>query len=479
GAVVGRYGGDEFVAVLPGADRAAAEAYRAAALETLLHARVSDPETGTLIPVVASVGLAVYPEEADAVEDLIRLADSAMYASRRLRVMDGEAGPLGRSLGPDRAERMVAEILPLLTSPGHLGDKLRLVSHRLSVGAGYDGVTFALIEGEHDAGTNAFSYASAAAAPVAPRGDRALNDRIAGLLRSQRRPIIIDDVAGDDRLSGDERAALESAGMRAVLLTPMLWQDELIGALSVASKRPAAFSVRDAEFVAAVATQVTAIVRMASMLDELRASSSRLMRAHTETVLMLAGAAEAHDHGTGRHLQRVRGLTEALALELGKSPEQAHELGLAAVLHDIGKIRVPDIVLGSSAKLAESEWLLMKQHTIWGSEFLAGQQGFALAAEVAHWHHERWDGTGYPDALAGDAIPESAQITAVADAFDAMTNDRPYRLGRPIADAVAELLRCSGTQFSPRVVDALARLHERTALSFVEIDLEDNGERAA
>jgi diguanylate cyclase (GGDEF)-like protein/PAS domain S-box-containing protein len=480
GAVVGRYGGDEFVAILPGASRAQAESYRDATLTALLNARVNDPQTGTLIPVVASIGLAVFPQEAETVDDLIRLADGAMYASRRNRPQgDGRAAL--RSLGSDRAARMVGEIVPLLTSPGDLGDKLRLVSHRLSVGAGYDGVTFVLIDHERShVGTSAFSYAlDADRERSSGAGRPALNDVLAQALRTQRRPLIIDDVEHDARLRDDELAALRLAGIRTALVAPMLWQDELIGALSVGSKLPGAFSARDAEFVAAVATQVTAIVRMASMLDEVRASSERLMRAHTETVLMLAGAAEAHDQSTGRHLQRVRGLTESIALELGKTEDEARELGLAAILHDIGKIRVPDIVLGSSAKLAESEWVLMKQHTLWGSDFLAGQQGFHLAAEVARSHHERWDGTGYPDGLSGDAIPESAQITAVADAFDAMTNDRPYRVGRPAADAVRELLTCSGSQFSPRVVDAVLRLFERNELRFAETEDEADEARAA
>jgi putative nucleotidyltransferase with HDIG domain len=203
------------------------------------------------------------------------------------------------------------------------------------------------------------------------------------------------------------------------------------------------------------------------------------MRAHTETVLMLAGAAEAHDHTTGRHLQRVSSLAESLARELGYDDEGAKELGLAAVLHDIGKIRVPDMVLGSSSKLAESEWVLMRQHTLWGSEFLAGQQGFELAAEVARSHHERWDGGGSPAGLAGDEIPEAAQITAAADAFDAMTNDRPYRLGRPSEEAIREIVACSGTQFSPRVVDALVRLWERDELPFLELAEQDEHESQA
>jgi HD-GYP domain-containing protein (c-di-GMP phosphodiesterase class II) len=96
-----------------------------------------------------------------------------------------------------------------------------------------------------------------------------------------------------------------------------------------------------------------------------------------------------------------------------------------------------------------------------------------LAASVARHHHERWDGAGYPDGLAGEAIPEPALITTVADSLDAMTSNRPYRLGRPLAEAVDELVRCSGTQFSPRVVEALVRLHERGELSFVDGDTDE------
>jgi|GEM_PF-3216946 len=469
GAIVGRYGGDEFVAILPGADRRAGEAYRNAVLASLADARVTDPHTGTPIPIVASMGLAVYPEEAEAMDDLIRLSDSAMYASRRQRVAAGDSSGLSRALGSERAARMVGEIVPLLTSPGDLSNKLRLVSHRLSVGAGYDAVNFALT------GPNQASVTSSTIRDLSERDHEAWsrqarrsNSELTKALHATRRPLIVDDIATDQRLQPQERSMLARAGIRSALVAPMLWHGELIGSLSVGSRHVGAFSAGDVEFVIAVATQVTAIVRMSSMLNELQASSARLMRAHTETVLMLAGAAEAHDHTTGRHLQRVSGLTEALARELGHSEEQARDLGLAAVLHDIGKIRVPDMVLGSSAKLAESEWVLMKQHTIWGSEFLAGQQGFELAAQVARSHHERWDGGGYPDGLVGDAIPESAQITAVADAFDAMTNDRPYRLGRPMTDAVAEIVACAGTQFSPRVVDALVRLHARGELPFLQ-----------
>ena len=180
--------------------------------------------------------------------------------------------------------------------------------------------------------------------------------------------------------------------------------------------------------------------------------------------MMLASVAEANDNTTGRHLQRVRGLTEALALELKYSEEEAHNMGLAAVLHDIGKIQVPDAILNNPGSLSNKEWEVMRQHTIWGADFLRGRKGFDLAEMVAHSHHERWDGGGYPAGLKGDEIPEAAQITCVADTFDAITNDRPYRKGRTHAEAIEEILSCSGEQFSPRVCNALKQLYDRGML---------------
>jgi putative two-component system response regulator len=138
---------------------------------------------------------------------------------------------------------------------------------------------------------------------------------------------------------------------------------------------------------------------------------------------------------------------------------------VAAVLHDIGKVRVPSSVLASTGRLAEEEWELLKHHTAWGGQFLAGRRGFELAAVIARSHHECWDGSGYPDGLAGEAIPEVAAIVSVADTFDAMTSGRPYRAARSVAQAVREIVACSGEQFSPRVVEALVGLHKRRVLS--------------
>jgi diguanylate cyclase (GGDEF)-like protein/PAS domain S-box-containing protein len=469
GAIVGRYGGDEFVALLPGATRDAAERYREGVTAALADMVLTDVETGARVSVVASMGLAMFPEEAHAIEDLIKAADNAMFVIKRERAAEADVGATTRALAGDRAAKMVGEIVPFLTSPGSLDEKLRLVARRLTTGVGYAGVSFALFKEEDDEPSDLSSFAEAPSELV-ERWDETdveepLEDQpLRPVLDRTQRPVIIDDVATTPFINETRRNLLLAAGIRSAVVAPMVWQGNVVGTLSAGGREVGGFGPRDAQFLNAVATQVTAIVRTASLVDDLQSASGRLLQAHTETVLMLANAAEAHDHSTGRHLHRVRAVTEALARELGHGDEAAKEIGLAAVLHDIGKIRVPDYVLTSPDSLGDDEWALMKHHTVWGGEFLGERPGFGLAAAVARCHHERWDGSGYPAGLTGDQIPEAAAITSVADSLDAMTNDRPYRRGRPIADAIVEVQAWSGRQFSPSVVDALVRLYHRGAL---------------
>jgi PAS domain S-box-containing protein len=198
--------------------------------------------------------------------------------------------------------------------------------------------------------------------------------------------------------------------------------------------------------------------------SQLELAWEQLEEAHAETVILLAAAAEAHDHTTGKHLRSVRTITEALACELGYSDAQVVDLGLASVLHDIGKLRVPGHILTRASALRSEQWDVMKQHTIWGAEFLSSRDRFVLAAQIARSHHERWDGGGYPDGLKGGEIPEEAAIVTVADSFDAMISRRPYREPWPVERAIAEIEACAGTQFSPRIAEVLVRLYDQQRL---------------
>jgi two-component system cell cycle response regulator len=163
----------------------------------------------------------------------------------------------------------------------------------------------------------------------------------------------------------------------------------------------------------------------------------------------------------GQHTSDVSILAAHTARELGLDPNHVEAIRLAAELHDVGKAAIPDAILNKPAALTEDEWAFIRRHTVIGERIVRAAPSLAHTAELVRSHHERHDGTGYPDALAGDDIPMGARIIAVSDAFDAMTTDRPYRAGMPSADALDELRRCAGTQFDPAVVAAFISTHSR------------------
>ncbi len=191
---------------------------------------------------------------------------------------------------------------------------------------------------------------------------------------------------------------------------------------------------------------------------EERARSQELRRSYMLTVRALAHAVEFRDAYTGRHAERVAAyglhLAEIFGMRLGDQPE----IEFGFLLHDVGKVAVPDAILFKPGALDEAEFALIAQHPVIGSEILREVDFLGEGKLVVRHHHERWDGTGYPDGLAGEAIPLVARVFAVADTLDAITSDRPYREGRPFDVALGELERMEGSQFDPRVVQVALRI---------------------
>ena len=201
----------------------------------------------------------------------------------------------------------------------------------------------------------------------------------------------------------------------------------------------------------------TGLVGTVEDITEHKTLEEERQKAYERTTLLLAMAAEARDPYTEHHLYRIRGYSEAIALQMGLTLAKAKEIGLASLLHDIGKTRVPDAILTKPGPLSEDEWKIMRRHTVWGEELLPANAWFTTARQIARCHHENWDGTGYPDGLKGDEIPLAATIVAVADGFDAMTSKRPYKNAWPSARAMRELQADSGHRYSPEVVEAFER----------------------
>ncbi|MDB4949154.1 MAG: Two-component system response regulator [Gemmatimonadetes bacterium] len=222
---------------------------------------------------------------------------------------------------------------------------------------------------------------------------------------------------------------------------------------------------------AEVLLRIRNLLRMRQMHSELSRENERLdagVRARTheleeaqhEILARLARAAEYRDDFTGDHTQRVGDLAARIAGALHLPPDEVEIIRRAAPLHDVGKIGIPDSILTKPSVLTLEERMVMQRHTVIGADILGGSRFAPLqrAAEIALTHHLRWDGTGYPTGAAGEEIPVSGRIVAVADVFDALIHERPYKAAWPVPAALAEVRDQRGRQFDPHVVDAFLAL---------------------
>ncbi len=194
--------------------------------------------------------------------------------------------------------------------------------------------------------------------------------------------------------------------------------------------------------------------------EELEAALASLKTTYLETIRSLAFVVEAKDAYTGQHLERCRAYGVALMIELGVADDHPDaEYGF--LLHDTGKIGVPERILSKPGPLTAAEWRVMRTHPVIGYQMLQNIPHMTTAAEIVRCHHEMFDGSGYPERLAGEEIPLPARAFSIVDAFDAMTTDRPYRAALGTDHAAAELARMAGTQFDPEVVEVFLPLIDR------------------
>ena len=195
--------------------------------------------------------------------------------------------------------------------------------------------------------------------------------------------------------------------------------------------------------------------------QRVRERTRELEQAQIDTIFMLAVASEAKDDDTGQHVRRIQQLTTSLAREIGFDDEQAGATGHAAILHDIGKIHVPDQILKKPGKLDPDELEAMQQHTIVGERILGDKPFFATARRIARSHHENFDGSGYPDAARGQAIPIEARIVHLADVYDALISPRVYKAAWTPRQAAEFIVEASGQMFDPELVRAFTHVAPR------------------
>ena len=274
----------------------------------------------------------------------------------------------------------------------------------------------------------------------------------------ERRTVQVNDLDSDPGFAPEQTLRW---GFTAERVLPLWAKGELLGALALFTRgRPMEFSSEEEEFLEMLATQGAIAIENGHLFRNLKQAKLELEVAYDSTLEGWGRAVELRDQETAGHTLRVTELTLKLARVLGVTEEELVHIRRGSLLHDIGKLGIPDRILLKPGPLNDEEWVEMKKHPVYAAEWLSGIPFLKRALDIPYAHHERWDGSGYPRGLKGRDIPEAARIFAVADVYDALTSNRPYRKAWARDKARTYIHSQAGTLFDPEVVKAFLRLTE-------------------
>ncbi len=270
--------------------------------------------------------------------------------------------------------------------------------------------------------------------------------------------IFTDDALADDRYVGGESIVRQR--IRSVMCAPMRTTDQILGVLYVDSQMAREFSEAELELLAAVGNQAGIALHRARLMEEVERLFFDVMKA-------IASLIDAKDGYTHKHSERVSAFGVRLARHLGFDADSRAVVELSGLLHDVGKIGVPDAILNKPGKLTDEEFTQMRLHPVHGARILSNIQSAKVASILpgVKYHHERWDGQGYPDGLKGEEIPLLGRVLGVADFLDALSSDRSYRKGLSLDAALEMVQELEGKAFDPAVVKAAVELHQRGELA--------------
>lgn len=281
-----------------------------------------------------------------------------------------------------------------------------------------------------------------------------IGEGIAGSVAKTRKSLIVNDVSKDTRFfkKADEQSGFIT---KSILCSPLIYKNKLLGVIQAINKKDnEIFSDEDLNLFESFANIVSIALENANLFNKLKET-------FFQTSFALAEAVEKRDPYTGGHVKRVTEYCLAVAEELGLGNDENENLKLSSILHDIGKIGIDDNILRKPAPLDEKEIEIMKTHPHIGLEILSKVKHLSDIVVGTFSHHEKYDGTGYPQGLKGDEIPIIGRIIAVCDTFDAMTSNRPYRKGLDDIIAIEEIKKNSGKQFDPLIVDAFIKAFKK------------------
>jgi len=271
------------------------------------------------------------------------------------------------------------------------------------------------------------------------------------------RPTYLTD-AQNASLSPAEAAVCKARNLRTLLFMPLMSDKKAIGALILGTtNHTRAFSDYEMDLCYILSCQIALAVANAKLYKSVQDSHAELVNSYDTTLLGWSLALELRDQDTQGHTQRVTRLTEELARKMGIAGEDLGHIRRGALLHDIGKMGIPDKILKKAGVLTDEERAIIQKHTEYAYQFLKKIDYLAPAMDIPYCHHEKWDGSGYPQGLKGEAIPLPARIFAVVDVYDALTSDRPYRPAWPVEDALQYIQEQAGKHFDPGVASVFLR----------------------
>ncbi len=277
-----------------------------------------------------------------------------------------------------------------------------------------------------------------------------LGEGLPGRAAINRNILHVPDLSDSDDLI---RKYLLEEGFVSYQASPLIAKGQLQGVLEIFNRQPIAVNGEQTGFLETLATQAAIAIDNSQLFSDLQRSNFELEMAYDATIEGWSRALELRDQETEGHTLRVTDMTIQLARAMGVRGEELTHIRRGALLHDIGKMGVPDRILLKPGKLDDEEWKTMKQHAAYAFEMLWPIEFLRPAVDIPHYHHERWDGTGYPRQLKGEQIPLSARVFAIADVWDALTNDRPYRKAWTEEKALDYITTNVGKHFDPRVVE--------------------------
>jgi len=327
-----------------------------------------------------------------------------------------------------------------------LGVCLKEINEKLNVASG----SIMLLD---DNKTHLVVRASSKAGIVGHR--QRIGERISGWVAQYRQPLLIEDIGSGGRFRPSGYSQYRS---NSLLSVPLIVKGGLLGVINVTDKEGEddRFTDEDTLLLTMIAEQIAVAIENARLYRQLQTNS-------LNTVAALADGIDARQPASRGHSQRVAEYAVKLARALGTSEEAINVLRTAGRVHDCGKVGISDSILTKPAPLTSQETHYVRSHSAKGERILQSMGFLDRARRAVRHHHERWDGSGYPDGLKGEEIPALSRILAIADAWDAITSGRPYRAARPHSEALREMERCSGSQFDPEMIRVFLKMEEDVA----------------